>query len=126
MDRELAAEQLCDDVAEFVAHYSESDPVLERIAELQGSQRGREFIRSCGRASDGEVVRLAPDTRARIRRLRPRRRSRTVNAALGAAIFATVSGAALVVLESPYSYIFAAGSAALAAITLAREFWNRA
>lgn len=49
-----------------------------------------------------------------------------VNAALGAAIFATVSGAALVVLESPYRYIFATGSAALAVITMVREARNRA
>lgn len=126
MSSEGVAERLGEDVAEFVSRYGENDPLLNRIRESRQSQRGNECVHPDGRRNVGETVRLASGTRERVRRLRPGRRSRMVNAALGAAIFATVSGAALVVLESPYSYIFAAGSAALAVITMVRETRNRA
>ena len=126
MDRKREAELLGDDVAEYVSRYSEKEPLLERIRETRRSQHGHGGSRLDGRMDEGEMIRLAPGTRARVQRLKPARRNRMVNAALGAAIFATVSGAALVILESPYSYIFAAGSAALAVITLAREARNHA
>lgn len=51
----------------------------------------------------------------------PGRRARMVNAALGSAIFAAMSIAALAMPGAPYSHIFAAGPAALAAIMPARE-----
>lgn len=125
MSNERAAERLGEAVAEYVLQDVENE-LLKRIRESRQSQRGHECVHPDTRSNGGETSRLAPGTREQVRRLRPGRRSRMVNAALGAAIFATVSGAALVVLESPYSYIFAAGSAALAVITMVRETRNRA
>lgn len=130
MSNERAAERLGEDVAEFVLQDVENELLLKRIRESRQSQREHECIHPDARRNGRETSRLAHGTRERVRRLRPGRRrpgrrSRMVNAALGAAIFATVSGAALIVLESPYSYIFAAGSAALAVITMVRETRNR-
>lgn len=67
------------------------------------------------------MTRLSSSTKARVRRLKPGRRRRMVNAVLGAAIFATVSIAALATLKAPDSYIFAGGSITLGVIILARE-----
>ena len=121
MSREAAAERLGDDVAEFVSMDGGGAPdLLKRIKESRQSRDGRELIHPDVRES-GEMMQLSSSTKARVRRLRPGRRRRMVNAVLGAAIFATVSIAALATLNAPDSYIFAGGSVALGVIILARE-----
>ena len=117
-----ADERLGEDMVELVSLYGEEPELLRRIRESRRPQGGRGWIQpDKRRGGGGEVERLAPDTLARIRRHTPGRRARMVNAALGSAIFAAMSIAAFAMLEAPYSYIFASGPAALAAIMLARE-----
>ena len=103
-------------MAEFVTDMEEMPEMLERIREL-GPRRedGPAWPRRA------EAVRLSPDTRTRVRRFRPGRRTRAVNAALGSAIFAAMSVGSLAILGYPYGYIFAAGTAALAVILPVRE-----
>lgn len=121
-DKEGTADEvICEDVVRLALSYEEkSDPP----GRSETTERPRDKLvaaRIEPPHASGEAARLAPRTRARIMRHVPGRRGRMINAALGSAIFATMSVAAMVVLEAPYSYIFASGAAALAAITLARE-----
>ena len=67
------------------------------------------------------LMTIAPSTRAHVRRFRPGRRTRAMSAALGSAIFASMAVGSLAILGAPYSYIFAAGTAALAIILPVRE-----
>lgn len=122
MDSARAADQIIDgDLARLMADVDECDELPER-AKL-GSQNDRACAAPCprGERTSGEVARLAPGTRALVRRFRPGRRARTINAALGSAIFATMSIGSLAILGPPHGYIFAAGMAALAVLLPMRE-----
>ena len=112
MGRKKAADaRIGEDMAEYVAYMEKTPKVIERITEL--GPRCEDGPAGPRRA---EAVRLDPDTRTRVRRFRPGRRTRAVNAALGSAIFAAMSVGSLAILGHPYGYIFAAGTAALAVI----------
>ena len=119
-----SAERVGEDMAEYLSQDRGGVPDLVKlVGESQQSQAGHEGLHPDVRER-GETARLASSTKAHVRRFRPGRRRRMANAALGAAIFATVSVAALATLNAPDSYIFAGGSAALAVIVLAREARN--
>ena len=109
-------ERIGEDMAEYAADMEKIPKVLERITKLgPRCEDGPAGIRQA------VALRLAPDTRTRVRRFRPGRRTRAVNAALGSAIFAAMSVGSLAILGAPYGYIFAAGTAALAVILPVRE-----
>ena len=116
-----ADEAICGDVVRLALPPEEEFDSPGRSGTAERPRDNRAVARIKPPHAMGEAARLAPSTRARIRRHMPGRRGRMINAALGSAIFATMSVAAMVILEAPYSYIFASGAAALAAITLARE-----
>lgn len=117
MDRKRTAdERIGEDMAEYAADAEKMPEVLERIMELGPRSEDGPAV-----ARQAVALRLAPDTRTRVRRFRPGRRTRAVNAALGSAIFAAMSIGSLAILGYPYGYIFAAGTAALAVILPVRE-----
>lgn len=119
MDSNRAVDQrVDDDLARFMADMEEraglSDPAQEFCRPRNGRTGG-------GAPQPAGIARLAPDTKARVRRFRLGRRARIVNAALGSAIFASMSIGSLAILGAPYGYIFAAGTAALAVLLPMRE-----
>ncbi len=109
--KRTADERIGEDMAEYAADTEKMPEMLKRIREF-GPRRedGLAWPRQA------VALRLAPGTRTRVRRFRPGRRARAVNAALGSAIFAAMSVGSLAILGYPYGYIFAAGTAALAVI----------
>lgn len=116
-----SAERVGEDMVEYLSLDRGGVPDLVKlVGESRQSQGGHGGMHPDVRER-GETARLASSTKAHVRRFKPGHRRRIVNAVLGAAIFATVSVAALATLNAPDSYIFASGSAALAAIILVRE-----
>lgn len=122
--RRTTCERVGDDMAEFILNGKKRPELLERAQRFRRAPNGGLPV-DPGRGRAG-AVRLAPDTRARVRRFRPGRRSRVVNAALGSAIFASMSIGSLAILGSPHGYIFGAGTAALAVILPAWELRGNA
>lgn len=123
MDSEMVVNQKVDDDMErLMARIEERPELPEPEQTFRRSQDGRargDYLHSTGTSAG--IVRLAPDTKARVRRFRPGRRARIINAALGSAIFAAMSIGALAMLGPPHGYIFAAGTAALAVLLPIRE-----
>ena len=117
--RRTTCERVGDDVAEFVLNGEKRPELLERAQRFRRAPDGGQPV-DTGRGRAG-AVRLAPGTRARVRRSRPSRRSRVACAALGSAIFGTMSIGSPATLGYPHGYIFGAGTAALAVILLAWE-----
>lgn len=115
MDSKRAmCERVGDDMAEFVLNGEKRPELLECAQRFRRAPDGGLPV-DPGRGRAG-AVRLAPDTKAHVRRSRPARRSRVACAALGSAIFGAMSIGSLAILGPPLGYIFGAGTAALAVI----------
>ena len=114
-------ERVSEDMAEFMLYGAEMPEIHERVQEFLRAHDGRDPAGDGRHRTGVAAARLAPSTRARVRRFRPGRGARVACAALGSAIFASMAVGSLAILGAPYAYIFAAGTAALAVILPVRE-----